>query len=131
MYLTYDEYLNMGGTLESTAFNLKGYDAEKLIDRRTFNRIKKDKDFVIPMDLKICMFKLIDILQEREQFIKGIDSQQVVASRSNDGVSVSYVTYNIEDKKKEFESKLKSSIEECLYGITTSKGIPLLNRGLQ
>lgn len=131
MYLTYDEYLNMGGTLELAAFNLKGYDAEKLIDKRTFNRIKKDNDFVIPMDLKICMFKLINILQEKEQFLASIDSQQVISSRSNDGVSESYVTYGIEDKKKEFESKLESSMNDCLYGVTTSKGIPLLNRGLQ
>ena len=38
-YLTYEEYLSLGGTLDQTPFNLLEYNARKKIDERTFGRL--------------------------------------------------------------------------------------------
>lgn len=40
MYLTYEEYLNMGGTLNETDFDEYEVEAEILIDYYTFNRLQ-------------------------------------------------------------------------------------------
>ena len=37
MYLTFDEYVNMGGTLEEQAYTLYEYEAEYIINWYTFN----------------------------------------------------------------------------------------------
>ena len=38
-YLTYQEYLALGGTLEEMPFNLLEFDARKRIDKRTLERL--------------------------------------------------------------------------------------------
>ena len=41
MYITYDEYKEYGGGLESTAFNIYAYEAKVKIDAATCGRITK------------------------------------------------------------------------------------------
>lgn len=95
MYLTYDEYLNMGGTLDEATFNDFEYEAETQIDWYTFNRLHKDmKKFkaehpeslypsenlypsedLYPSDDKMyfpvavtrCVYALIKLLQQKQQ----------------------------------------------------------------
>ena len=39
-YLTYDEYKALGGSLDQTPFNLLEYEARRIIDNRTLQRLK-------------------------------------------------------------------------------------------
>ena len=39
-YLTYDEYKALGGNLDITPFNLLEYEARRIIDSRTLQRLK-------------------------------------------------------------------------------------------
>ena len=39
MYLAYEDYQNMGGTLDETAFNDFEFEAETIVDWYTFNRL--------------------------------------------------------------------------------------------
>ena len=43
-YLTYDEYKALGGSLDQTPFNLLEFEAQKIIDSRTLQRLKGIKE---------------------------------------------------------------------------------------
>ena len=65
MYLSYEEYQNMGGALDETTFNDYRFEAETKIDWYTFNRLQKDE--VIPEAVKRCVFRLIKLIQDMNQ----------------------------------------------------------------
>lgn len=56
-YLTYDEYLSMGGKLDKMPFDLYETQARTNIDRQTQRRLKNISE--IPMEVKVCMYNLI------------------------------------------------------------------------
>lgn len=85
-YLTYDEYVEMGGTLAGAPFDLLEFEARKRIDERTFNRLKETD--TIPQEVKVCEFQMINSLNTYES------ANQVnknVASESTDGYSITYI----------------------------------------
>ena len=45
MYLTYDEYQNMGGTLVETTFEEYEFTAECIVNWYTFNRLTKETTY--------------------------------------------------------------------------------------
>ena len=53
-YLTYDEYKALGGNLDITPFNLLEYEARRIIDSRTLQRLKGIEK--IQQEVKMCMF---------------------------------------------------------------------------
>lgn len=78
MFLTYEEYKAMGGSLSETDFNRLSYRAEQTLNSYTFGRI------IIPDNrVRRCMFDLIDCESEKAQ-------NAGVKSVSNDGYSVTY-----------------------------------------
>ena len=78
MFLTFEEYKAMGGSLSETDFNRLSYRAEQTLNSYTFGRI------TIPDNrVRGCMFDLIDCESEKEQ-------NAGVKSVSNDGFSVTY-----------------------------------------
>lgn len=78
-FLCYQEYLQLGGTLEESIFDRIEYRAEKIIKARINSTIAIDED------LKRCVFELIDFLNSMS--VNGVISD--VKSVSNDGYSVS------------------------------------------
>jgi hypothetical protein len=97
-YLTYTEYKDtLEGTLTENAFNLLEYEARKKIDQMTFGRLKELTTQI--NEVKLCIFKLIGILNENNTSIK---------SESVDGYS-----YTIMDKK-DLENLKESIVEEYL-----------------
>ena len=40
-YLSYDEYISLGGTLEEVPFNQLEYECRRIVDSKTQNRLKK------------------------------------------------------------------------------------------
>ena len=72
MYLSYSEYLTMGGTLDNTAFLEYLIDAEMLIDWYTFHRLRGETE--IPERVKQCVFKLIYLADMKAKaFVLGRD----------------------------------------------------------
>jgi len=115
MLLTYDEYKELGGGLDSTAFMLYGYEAEKRIEAQTYGRIKEATEPV-----KRCIVRLTDIMSQAD-----IKSDKVT-SWSNDGVSQSIKTVSA----NEYEQKISSIIHDFLINEVDDNGVPLLYLGV-
>lgn len=133
MYLTYNEYLNMGGTLDETAFSNYVMDAEMLIDWYTFNRLQSETS--IPLRVKQCVFKLISLAEMKaKSFVLGRDATgegaASVASQSNDGVSISYNTISASQAFDLAKSESEQLIKQYLNGVVNSAGRKLLYRGV-
>lgn len=72
-YLTYEEYMGLGGTLDMMPFNLLELEARINIDRETQNRLKNVEN--IPMEVKLCMYNLIQGLEFDANY-KDADSRE-------------------------------------------------------
>lgn len=133
MYLTYEEYLNMGGTLDEAAFDNYLIDAEMLIDWYTFNRLENET--VIPEKVKKCVYKLISLADMKSKaFVLGREvngeGNASVASQSNDGVSISYNTISASQAFDLLKSESENIIKQYLNGVVNSLGRKLLYRGI-
>ena len=87
-YLTFLEFINLGGSLEPTPFNLLEFEARRIIDIRTSNRLKNLEE--IPQEVKLCEFKMINSIKNYIETINGVTNNNGVASENTDGYSVSY-----------------------------------------
>lgn len=88
MYITYDEYKQLGGEVEETAFPLLEIKARKKLDYWTQNRITETND-----DIKLCMYTIINCINDEET------GESDVTSFSNDGISVSYADAKTQEQK--------------------------------
>lgn len=121
-YLTYQEYQLLGGTLEEMPFNLLEFDARKRIDKRTFERlVDKGQEY---QDVKLCVFKLIPILQSYDKYNMRDKS---ISSVNTDGYSESYDTPK-EETTKAKESEVDDLIETELNDVYVN-GVWVLYRG--
>ena len=89
-YLTYEEYMVLGGTLEEVPFNELEYECRRIIDSRTQNRLKNADE--IPEEVKMLENKMIQTLQG--YYVSLEKAQSGVASENTDGYSVSYISSN-------------------------------------
>ena len=136
MYLTYAEYVQMGGTLSESDFTFYAYEAESYIDWYTFDRLKNMDE--IPQEVKDCEFYLIQLIQARLNAL-GISASsasssggvpQTLASQSNDGVSVSYNSLAAHDAIKSLSDEIGSAIQRRLRCVVNELGRKVLYRGL-
>ncbi len=150
MYLTYEEYQTMGGTLDETAFNDFEFEAECIINWYTFDRLKGEDTY--PDELKRCMNSLIKLAKMKADAL-ALGSQTVttrdaegnivsttetsapIASQSNDGVSISYNVLGASNIFSELSatkrgSEVDNTIKHYLHGVVNSLGRKLLYRGL-
>lgn len=133
MYLTYEEYLNMGGTLDNTAFLDYLIDAEMLIDWYTFHRLRGETE--IPERVKQCVFKLISLADmQAKAFVLGRDvdgtGNASVSAQSNDGVSISYNTLSASQALDLIKLESGQIVKQYLNGVVNSAGRKLLYRGI-
>ena len=136
MYLTFDEYTQMGGdTLEETAFEQLEFEARAVIDYWTFNRLTKETEF--PEAVKRCMLKLITLIHDQQQLLQasvpttdGKPTRGSIMSESNDGVSVSYNTLSSERLLNLVKDKTQSVISQYLGNVRNSLGQKVLYRGI-
>lgn len=132
MYLTYEEYRNMGGTLDEVTFTKFEFQAQAEINYSTFNRLKADK--VIPNEVKRLAYYLIDLLQKKaDAFTLGkgdANAAASITSQSNDGVSVSYNGLSPSDLIKLCKEDFLNAIRKHLEGVTNEAGHKLLYRGV-
>ena len=110
-YLTYQEYVGLGGTLSQMPFNLLEFESRKEIDLNTKQRLKGIEE--IPQEVKVCMFYLINTINEYlEETNKGN-----VSSENIDGYSVNYSPSSVQEVVKSKSSQIDDIIITNLYGL--------------
>ncbi len=115
-YLTFLEYLDLGGTLEPTPFNLLEYEARRIIDIRTFNRLKELE--TIPEEVKLCEYKMINSINNYIATINSTAGTNGVSSENIDGYSVSYTNATqISDIIKSKSEELNDIVRSYLLGV--------------
>jgi hypothetical protein len=119
-YLTYEQYTEIGGVLEMTAFNRNIDRVCGMLDNATFGRLEKMTE--IPRQVKSCCRELVEYLANNVSG-KTITSK----SQSAGGVSESesYATKTADD----VETEIANIIFDYLGSVKTDKGTPLLYRG--
>ena len=133
MYLTYAEYKNMGGTLDEPSFDGYEFEAESIVNWYTFNRLAKDTQ--IPDAVKKVVKYLIDLIQHQNDLLSGSQSGdnasgKIIASQSNDGVSVSYSVLSASELLETIKSSEENTIRRYLQDVVNEAGRKLLYRGL-
>lgn len=136
MYLTYEEYVNLGGTLSETAFNYLEYEASVYIDWITYNRLHGEDD--IPEAVKQCEYHIIQLVKNKLELMNVTpDSSEAtsqtshsIASESNDGVSVSYNVLSAKEILDSSNKEIDDIVNRYLQGIRNSLGYRLLFKGI-
>ncbi len=119
-YLTYEEYSNMGGVLDMTAFSRNIDRACAMIDIRTHSRLEEFEE--IPQIVKVVCRDLIEYISSNSV------EKPVVTSKSESqgpiSESVSYATKTAEDFSIDLDR-----IFEPLGTVKTKNGIQIDYRG--
>lgn len=117
-YLTYQDYKGLGGTLDITPFNLLEFEARRIIDLRTQNRLKNVNSDDIPQEVKLCEYSLINSINSYASSMNNVASKGNVASENTDGYSVSYITTNqISEIVKSKNEELNDIVRTYLLGV--------------
>ena len=121
-YLTYTEYVALGGTLSQMPFNLLEFNSRKQVDLNTKNRLKGIDE--IPQEVKLCVFYLINAINTYMN-----DAQKGnVSSENIDGYSVTYTNNSIQEMIKSKDKQIDDIIMTYLYGVIIN-GEHLIYRG--
>ena len=120
IYLTFEEYADMGGILELTAFNRNIDRACSIIDNAIRHRLDSAKE--VSRKVKACTRDLIEYLAKNEEI--GIVTSR---SQSAGGVSESesYATKTADD----VYGDIQNILYDYLVSETDENGTPLLYRG--
>ena len=120
-YLTYEEYTEIGGTLDLTAFNRFSDRACGIIDNATHNRIEGMAE--VPQRAKALCRDLVEYLARNDTTEIAVTSR----SQSAGGVSESesYATKTADDAYGD----IQNMIYDYLLNVTDDNGTPLLYRG--
>ena len=117
-YLTYAEYRSLGGTLDITPFNLLEFEARRKIDIETQNRLKGTKYDNIPQEAKLCIFNLIQTIDNYASSIQSATENGNIASENIDGYSVSYVkSAQIKERISSKSTEIDDIIRTYLLGV--------------
>lgn len=119
-YIDYQEYLEIGGERDATAFNRNIDRACGIVDNATYGRIKAMND--VPAEVKFLCRDIVEYLAICSES-RHISSR----SQSAGGVSESesYVSRSVEEQSKD----IQGIIEDYLLGVTDDYGTPLLYKG--
>ena len=136
MYLTYDDYFNLGGTeiTDETAFEQLEFEARCIIDWWTFNRLQNEETY--PEAVKRCMFKLISLINDKQKamVVDAVSQDGTVKAgvihESNDGVTTSYNTLSAKEAVEALGKATEDVVRMYLTGVRNSLGHKLLYRGL-
>lgn len=120
-YLTYEEYTEIGGTLDLTAFNRNIDRACGIIDNATHNRIDCMAD--VPQRAKALCRDLVEYIAKNDTTETAVTSR----SQSAGGVSESesYATKTADD----VYGDIQNMVYDYLLNVTDDNGTPLLYKG--
>ena len=127
IYLTYEDYKEMGGEMEKQQFTRFSLMATNIINRITRNRVYNDliNNVIIKyeINLKALMFELIEVSKSK---ISIVDSGEVT-SESNQGMSKSFKQVKMEDVEK----AAYDLCEIYLANYQDKHGTPLMYLGIR
>ena len=107
-YLTYDEFINLGGKCPEDAFPKLQYDIESKMDYITFGRLSKmiDKNVEVPKEVQFLEVKLVNIQYKEEETS---EKKEGLTSYSNGIESFGYETASSteDEKMMNFRSIIK------------------------
>ena len=114
-YLTYNEYQNMGGTLDEVAFNSLLLDVESKVNYLTNGRIAKLD--TIPQAVKTLIFKLICFYNTNNQGVTENANIGKLTSYCNGIETFGYVagTDDMLKGSTSFDSKILTMMKEYLW----------------
>ena len=119
MYLTYDEYAGMGGTLDDAVYARCAMRADALMDRMTHGRIRDESP--VRDCVKYAAFDLAEaIAADMRAGTDGAD----IAAIGNDGVSITYATPYAPTKR------YAQIVRAYLDGQVDAHGTPLMYAGV-
>lgn len=124
MYLTFEEYQEMGGQQSESAYDRLEFKARMLIDEYTFGRLINAQ--VITEPVKRLMFELIGMLGNMDMSAEGYGG--VAESESNDGYSIKMAAGTVLSAADSM-IQMGNMIETYLANEKTAAGIPLLYCG--
>ena len=118
-YLTYEEYLDIGGTLEETAFNRNIDRACGFIDIHTFNRLQNV--LAVSRSVKACVRDLVEHLAN--------NSKAAVTSKSQSAGGVSESESYATKTNDDFNAEMLDIVCDYLLPEKDECGTPLMYRG--
>ena len=121
IYLTYEEYSNIGGICDLTAFNRNIDRTCGIIDNATHNRIECMAE--VPQRAKALCMDLVEYLARYST------SDMVVSSRSQSAGGVSESESYVTKTDVELQADIDNMIADYLMAETDDNGTPLLYRG--
>jgi hypothetical protein len=128
MYLTYDEYLDMGGReIEEEVFARHMARANATITRMTHGRILNESP--VRDSAKYAAYDLVNAIQADES-LGGVASGREIAAMSNDGVSVTFASGSGGNGVADCSVRYANIVREWLTFEVTDRGIPLLYAGV-
>lgn len=114
-YLTYTEYISMGGTLDEVAFNSLLLDVESKVNYLTNGRIGKLE--TIPQAVKTLIYKLICFYNTNSQGVTENANVGNLTSYSNGIETFGYasVTDDMLNGSTSFDNKILAMMKEYLW----------------
>lgn len=110
MYLTYEKYIELGGTLEEAPFKLLEYKSRKQIDKYSFGRLMNGIPEEIEEQIQLAMMSLVNFNE--------VNKTNNLNSETIDGYSVSY------GNNDEMENTVRTMVGDLLEGLKVD-GVPL------
>lgn len=123
-YLTYDEYVNYGGTMDEADFTVAEFKARSRIDWLTMARVQKMK--AVPEEVKLAMMVIMKV-DSKFSATAQVESA-IVSSFSTDGYSESYGS--IFEQAGYADKQVNREVTKMLFGVVDDYGEPLIFRGL-
>ena len=118
-YLDFEEYEELGGSLNETPFNILEFEARKKIDERTQGRLKGIEQ--LPIEVKMCMFALINTINGYTNAYQNNSNKNII-SESVGSYSVNYASGSqIQEIIKSKSEELNDIIKSDLFGVVVNK----------
>ncbi len=122
IYLTFEEYSNMGGVCDLTAFNRNIDRVCGIVDNATHKRVECMAE--VPKQVKALCRDLVEYLATN-----GNVNEKDVASWSESAGVVSESVSYVSKSKEEMQTDIDGLVFDYLASVTDDCGTPLLYRG--
>lgn len=123
-YLTYDEYLQYGGTMDEDEYVIAEFKARSRIDWLTLGRVQNMR--TVPEEVKLAILAIMKV--DSKYSADAQSDSAIVASFSTDGYSESYG--GISEQSGNAQKQLNMQVTKMLFGVLDDYGEPLIYRGL-
>lgn len=123
-YLTYNEYVEYGGTMPENEFAVAEFKARSRIDWITMGRVQHMA--VIPEEVKLAMMVVINV-DSKFSADAQLESA-IISSFSTDGYTETHG--NFFEQVGLANSRVNNEVQKMLFGVLDDYGEPLIFRGL-